>query len=512
MKGERTLTDADLLGSVDDVREQTLSGIRWLVYARAGVQLVGVGSSLVIARLVPPAEFGRAAIALTVWAIGNALCAEGFGAAIVQRPQISKPMLRTAAFLGFASAAIVTLVAVLAVAPAAAAATGEGTSELVRLSAPGFLIAASATVPLAILNRRLDFRRVAINELTATSVGIGATLALALAGLNGAAIILGVLVSTLFNTILAVWAAPSVAPRPERKELASLVRFGLPVQGASAVYAMQRYGAVSVVGATLGATAAGFFQRAYGLAMEYQTKVSSIMLTIAFPVYSRMDDRTRVIDLRRRITRAHASVLFPFLLLICAQAPVLVPWLYGPEWAPAADPTSVLAIAGLGAAILTGTGPIMLAIGRPHVLFVYNLAAVTLLIAALTVGGSFGLLEACFGFLAFQLVNVAVIYGVLLRRFLGVGLRELGYDAGPALVAGAALFGVAFAMSTTLGEDAPAFVNLVASTALGIAAYAAILRLAFRDAWGDLLLMLERLVPLRRSRRSEPATLNGEDA
>jgi len=497
LSSTRNLTAADLAGTVDDVREQTLSGIRWLVYARAGVQFAGLASSVIVARLVPPAEFGRAAIALAVFALGSALCNEGFGSALVQRTRIGFAELRTAAFLGLLFALPVTAVAFFVIAPGVSALTGQATEGLIQLASAGFVVAAAATVPVAILNRRLNFRQLALNELVATSTGILATVALAVAGLEGAAIILGIVIATIVNTGLAFLTAPAVLPLPVRGETPGLMRFALPVQGASAVYAVQRYGAVSVVGGALGAATAGFFQRAYALAMEYQTKVSSILLTVAFPVYSRVDDVRRAIDLRRRITRAHASVLFPFLLLVAAEAQLLVPWLYGARWEPAADPTTVLAFAGLGAALLTGTGPIMLAIGRPNALFGYNVAATVVLVAALLVGSSFGLMGACIAFLGFQLVNVTAVYVFLLRRFLGVGFRELRYDCGPALAAGVVLFGLAAGCSYGLDSAGVAtFVNLMISTGVGLAAYCFSLRFAFTDAWSDLLLMIRRVVPV----------------
>ncbi|MGG7379497.1 oligosaccharide flippase family protein, partial [Escherichia coli] len=68
---------------------------------------------------------------------------------------------------------------------------GSGTAEIVRLSAPGPLIAAAGAVPFAVLQRRLEFRRLSINDVIGTGFRAFGSVALAMAGLDGAALVLG---------------------------------------------------------------------------------------------------------------------------------------------------------------------------------------------------------------------------------------------------------------------------------------------------------------------------------
>ena len=68
---------------------------------------------------------------------------------------------------------------------------GEPTTELFRLLAPAFVIAGVGIVPLAMLERRLDFRRISMIEISGVLVGAVTSVGLALAGLNAEAYVLG---------------------------------------------------------------------------------------------------------------------------------------------------------------------------------------------------------------------------------------------------------------------------------------------------------------------------------
>src|SRR5262245_26212197 len=92
--------------SKPDLRAAAVHGLRWSVVARPLVEIVLFGSMVVLARIIPPAEFGRFAIALIVTELALYIPSEGIGSAIVQRKEISRGHLQT----GFALAIIVSVI------------------------------------------------------------------------------------------------------------------------------------------------------------------------------------------------------------------------------------------------------------------------------------------------------------------------------------------------------------------------------------------------------------------
>src|SRR5215213_8548299 len=60
-----------------DLRATTLSGVRWTGLSRFVSEGTALGSAIVLARLVDPAEFGRAAVALSIIALAQVLGSAG---------------------------------------------------------------------------------------------------------------------------------------------------------------------------------------------------------------------------------------------------------------------------------------------------------------------------------------------------------------------------------------------------------------------------------------------------
>ena len=87
---------------------------------------------------------------------------------------------------------------------------GEETAHLFQLLSPAFTIAAIGIVPLAMLERRLDFRRISMIEIATVLVGSAASVALAVLGLEAEAYVLGFVIG------LIVWAMLLVIVGPRR--------------------------------------------------------------------------------------------------------------------------------------------------------------------------------------------------------------------------------------------------------------------------------------------------------
>ena len=74
--------------TAEGLSEAAVSGVRWLLIARIGGDTVQFAAAVALARLLSPAEFGHAAIALILVPLAAILTFEGFGSALVQRKVI----------------------------------------------------------------------------------------------------------------------------------------------------------------------------------------------------------------------------------------------------------------------------------------------------------------------------------------------------------------------------------------------------------------------------------------
>jgi lipopolysaccharide exporter len=488
------------------LRAATLTGVRWYAMVRVIAEAIGFATSVALARLIVPDEFGAVAIAFGIASLATCIFSPGLTAPLVQRADIGSRERQTISGLALAAAFFLVLLFGVLGPRITRPLFGEASADLVQLSALIFPVIALGVVPTAELQRRLAFRQLSAFELASQLASAVISVALAVAGAGGAAIIAGAIGASSMQTVLLCRSAAPPWPRIDRAVARELLGFSTSAGMAAVVYSGYRNVDYVILGARLGAAELGYYWRAFQLGVEYQAKVSRVMLQLAFPIYSRMKDPDAIRRMRARVVRVHATVLFPLLGLLAATAPVLVPALYGEAWEPAVVPTQILSIAGAVAAVGTGGGPLLMAMGKPLWLLKLNLVSLSFLGAVVYLTAPFGVVAVCVSVVVYQLAFLAALQ-VLLHRLVGIPLTALVPEVGPALVGSLVLFAVADGLTALLSAAAvPAVALLPAVGVAGLTTYLAILRLAFRGAWADLMLVCGTLIPQRavptRLRRS----------
>jgi O-antigen/teichoic acid export membrane protein len=483
--------------SAEELTAATTHGLRWITVSRIATEVLLMVSMVALAHLVSPAAFGQFAIALIAQELALAIPGEGVGSALVQRSEVTREHLQAGQGLTLVIAVLMTGVTLLLTTFAVVPLFGETTADLVRLSTPLFLLAALSTVPVALLRRRLDFRRLALIEMWSSATRAVVSLALAaVLGLQGSALVLGGLAAGVVGTALACASAPSPLPRLRRAAVRDIAGYGLPASLAAICWTGFRNGDYAVLNARLGAAAAGQYWRAYTLAVDYQSKIAIVMYTVAFPVLSRSASSEDLFALRRRMVRLLTIVVFPLLTILAITAPTLIPWLFGPDWQPAVTPTQILCAGGAITVVVNAAGTALMASGRAGALLGYGLAHFVVYVGSVLVVAHLGLNAVAIDAVVVHGAFLIVAYEVMLYGRQERTLSGLWHDVGAATACCAAM-AAAMLPVTWIGSQAElaAPVELVATGLAGAGAYLVVLRAAFPAAWGDLVAMIRRVVP-----------------
>lgn len=504
MTPESGLSDGEL-------KEAALSGARWVAAARVVLEIIAFGSALLLARLIPPAEFGRAVIALMVVTIGPMMLGVFFGTLVVQRRDLRAAHVEAAAWLANVGALVAAALVALASVLLAGQIFDDATAELLLLGVPALLIGGLAVVPQSTLQRRLDFRRLGIIDVIAALTGTAVTVALALFGLDAEAIVLGTVTGAAIGTILVMFAARIPRPRWHPPEMREIVRLGFPAGAGVLANLTFRNIDYAIVGARLGPAALGIYWRAFQLGAEYQRKISIVMVRVAFPIYARSEGLEQMRKVRRRIVRAHATVIFPLLALLVVGAPEMVPLLFGSAWEAAVVPTQILSVAGMAAAVTAGMGSVPLALGKTGRLMTLGWINVSAYALVVFLVAPLGLTILSIVVAALSIVVLLVNHYVMLTRAAGIPLKSILDDIGAPLVACLALLMVGFPVRLLLvAAGAPPVAVVVPLAVTGLAAYALALRAVSPDTWSDLKLLGRRVVERRRVTAAPASTAPAE--
>ena len=320
---------------------------------------------------------------------------------------------------------------------------------------------------------------------------------------------IGALVQTTLASLLLFERRPTSAAPLVKRAQRRIAGFGLPAALAGLVEVLFRNVDYAILAARLSAATTGIYYRAFNLGVVYQDKLSGVMVQVAYPVYSRTADKESCRAMHERAARVHAAIIFPALASLIVFAPVLVPFLFGSAWEPAVGPTQVLAGAGMAAAVLTGYSQVMLAIGRPRPLLLFNVGRLTLYAGVVLLTSTHGLIAVAVGVVATYVLILIGAYRLLLQRYVGIRLGRLIPELGPAIVGCLALVAVTLPLLGMLEGELPRVLLIALVAAAGLAVYALVLRIGFPAAWSDVRMLVVRVLgPLTRvwrARGGQPA-------
>jgi PST family polysaccharide transporter len=480
----------------------TVSGIRWVGAARVAAEALGFCAAVALARLVSPAAFGHAAIVLIMGQVATILTFEGFGSVLVQRATITVQHVGSAVVMSWLTGLLLSLFTLLVLPDLLTPVFGSETASLFRLISPVFLCGGLGCVPRATLQRRLAFKTIAVTEVASLVGGWALSVALAADGLEAKALVIGALCASVLQAGLLFAAAPSKRLRVHLKAMREIVSFGGPASLAGVTEVGRQNADYAMLAAQLAAGQVGIYWRARQLGVEYQDKISGIMLRLVFPLYCRSNDVQTMREMRERITRLHAVVIFPCLSLLIILAPVLVPLVFGPKWTEAVVPTQILAGAGMCTAVLTGYPQLMYAAGRPRRLLVYNVLSLTAFVVIVALAAPYGIKAVAIADVGFYVVMLLTVQVFLVGPVLNIPLRSIVGELGPAFGASVVLLATGMPAFLVLRDAHAARVVLLLLPALvGIPTALVVLRFCFRAAWDDVALVATRLLPQVDSKR-----------
>ena len=492
-----------------DLGEATVKGLRWLAVTRVASETLALAAAVVLARLVTPAEFGHAAVALIFVMLAGMLTFEGFASSLVQRATVQEEDKRAAMLLSIVGGLILTGILYALTDAVWKPLFGSRTASMIALVSPVLLLSALGGVSRAMLLRKLDFRRVSMSDVISLLFGSAVAVALAIAGMQGESIVIGALAQATVGSLILIVCLPPPLPRWSGRAQRQIAAFGVPASLAATLDTLLRNIDYAILAATLPAATVGYYYRAFNVGVVYQDKVSRVMAQIAYPLYSRTTSRQQLRELHERAARVHAAVIFPLLASLIALAPIAVPFVFGSAWEPAVVPTQIMAGAGMIAAVLVGYPQVMLAIGRPRSLLYMNLAMLLLYGGSILVAARHGLVAIGIAVVGAYFLNLLGIYRFLLQRHVGIGLKRLAPELGPAVVGCLALVAVAVPLSDLLENALPSAATIMIVGCAGLAVYALVLRSAFPAAWQDVRGLVVRVLPPMdriRLRRARPAS------
>jgi O-antigen/teichoic acid export membrane protein len=456
-----------------------ISAASWMSGAHLVAQVFAYGSLIVLARLLPPSSFGIVATGTAIVWVATVLMDSGTRGSIVVSRRLTYSFLRRAFRRCFLLA--VALAAAMAVGAEAlvGAVANDGDAAVLAVLALSLPLYAVALIPAAVLQRAMEFGKLA--RASAAS-NVGSAGVAVIAGLAGAGVWALVARQLLWFALLAALAAALARPHLPRRPSAAAVedqafeptrdRWFL-LFGATLLVTMNLD--YLVIGGLDDVRDVGLYALAFLIAFapveHFSAEVGKVLFAAA-AASDRVSSGARTVQ----AVRLMSVLLLPLLPAGIALAPVVLPAVLGDEWSDMVAPFQVLLVVGIGYALTNCIGEALSGVGeiafRAKVNVGWCAATFVALLVLVEVDGIRG---AALAHLT-TFVPYAAVYATAGARRAGTATRELWSGLRP--IAGAVGLQGAVTAALAIGLRAAGADEAVAACVgalAGVAVMAAIL-------------------------------------
>ncbi|GLV24039.1 lipopolysaccharide biosynthesis protein [Sphingobium sp. Cam5-1] len=412
--------------------------IRSALFWRSGSQIVSQMISwvvtLVVIRLLDPADYGLFAMTQVILNFATFLNGYGLVSALVQSETLDSHKLRQAFGIMLLLNGGLAL-AQLLIAPWAADYYDQPmVGDLLRVQALLYLSTPFISIPEALMGRALDFRRPALVNLVAAIASAAVALAGALSGWGVWTLVFAPMAGFWVKAvgyILATGFRP--IPSFDFRGTGAMVAYGASLLGGQLFWIVQSQADIFIGGRMLNAHQLGLYAEALFLTQIFVSKFIPPLNDVAFPAYARMQkDPSRIAWSFCKAVRLLLLISCPVYLGMAVTAEPLVETLFGTKWLEMAPFVSVLALAMPFMTLQVMFAPVSNALGRPGTTARIAAVGAILMPAAFLIGIQFGAIGLAWAWLgAFPILTI--VTARLAGGPMGLRLSDLIRAAAPGL-------------------------------------------------------------------------------
>jgi len=465
---------------------EIVSALKWNAIGRLSAQVVSWAITLVVMRLLAPADYGLMGLAVMATGFFALLNRLGAVPSLIQKREIDATLIRQVYGLLLLSNGILYTI-IFAGAPYFAAFFNQPQLvEIVRVLGILLLLDSLAAIPSALLQRDLRFKSISLIELSSTIIASLSILAFAVSGFGVWALVVGSLIKPAINTILLLkFTHFRMLPRFNFAGLGSVLSFGTKVSAAQIVWYISSNFDVFLIGRILGKEMLGIYSVAYNLALMPTNKIMSLSNQIAFAAYSRIqDEHIKVRKYFQESIALAALMFFPTSWGMSAIADDLVMVALGPKWQQGAIVLQIIALGIPYRSFALLMDPLVTGLGESGRSLKNTLTNVFILSSTMMIGIHWELVGLCVGWLIGGMIAATININRNLR-LLGMTYMQLLTIVFPSMLSAGIMYMVVLLTHSELLGGISAAVRLPLETVLGAAVY------------GGLMLVLNRPVLVR---------------
>jgi O-antigen/teichoic acid export membrane protein len=384
-------------------------------------------ATMIIARLLTPAEVGVYSLAAAVMAIAGVVREFGISEYLMQAKELDERRVRAAFGVAIVVAWSIAAAVLLLRNPIAQAYGEVGVARVLTVLALTFVFLPFATPVTALMYRDMQIERVLWIQTLALVVGHVVSVTLAWVGFDYMALAWGTVANSACMVMALLLMRPgSLRVLPALADSRPLWQYCGRFTASAVLETAGRNVHEFVIGRAFGFGALGLYSRANGLFVQFNQNVGRGLSRVLLPDFARRA-RSGESDLGShygRVLQMYTGVTWPFFGLVAVLAPEIILVMFGSQWTDAAPLLQVLCVGAVIQASHAFVNDLLGGLGQPGARLRITSIVTPVWVVACVAAARFTI-EAVALATAVPAMTALVLYLRQLRRLVGFGAAEL---------------------------------------------------------------------------------------
>lgn len=382
----------------ENLKDKTVTGVVWSAFQKGGSILVGFISSVVLARLLTPEDYGLIGMLAIFIAVSEVFINGGFGSALIQKKRPTDEDYSTFFIWNITISVFLYGVLFFCAPYIARFYNQEILCSILRVNGLVLIINAVSLVQTYQLRKQLNFKKIGTIEVSVAALSLMVCIYFAWKGYGVWALVIqhlfgGVLKSLLF------WLSSKWRPmlRFSVQSFKELFSFGGFILLSNLVNTFCNNIQGLLIGKFYNPSMMGYYSKARSTEELASNFIAQVVEQVSYPVLAEaQNDNAYMIRMLKKFISVLAFLVFPTMLLLILLAKPVFVILYSDRWLPSVPYFQILCLAGLAICLQGINYYAVAAVGKSKDMFFWTLVkrviGLCLVIGGLVLWGIKGLL------------------------------------------------------------------------------------------------------------------------
>jgi teichuronic acid exporter len=331
------------------LKKQAVSGVFWTTIQQFGKQGIAFFTSLILARLLSPQEFGLIAMISVFIALGDGVIKSGLTNSLIRSENLGESDYSTVFYFNLFGSFIVYGLLYFSAPFIAAFYNQSRLTEIIQVYGIIFILNAFSAVQLARLTKQMDFKTQMIVSLPSIIISSAVGIYMAYNGYGVWSLVWNSLIQSGLSTIQ-LWYHSKWIPifkfSTEKFKYHFNYGFKIMLSGTIDILFTNIY--AIIIGRYFIPAQVGFYNRASTLQMFPVVNFSMILSKVSFPLFAKIQhDNEKLKSVYKKLMQMVTFLIAPTLIFMGVLAEPLFRFLFTEKWLPAVPYFQILCYNGI---------------------------------------------------------------------------------------------------------------------------------------------------------------------